>query len=281
VRVRRWRVRDDPEDSPWGDFSSYPGVDSAPAEHFAARTGKAPFWTFADITRGGSFAITPSSKVRRFCSLCLATAFLALLPGVYTLPAQVAPSVPRFTFTKTLKGSSPEYMALRIDANGKGTYDSRKLEDPPAPRPLQISAGTTAQIFSLAESLNYFRSLDLDSHHKVANMGLKTLTYEAGKEINQVQYNYTENRAAQQLTDMLEKIGNVEERIAQLEYAMKYDHLSLPEALRQIQEGLDDHNFVEAALMIPTLEKISTNPHFMHLAQSRAHEIVQRIQENK
>jgi hypothetical protein len=172
-------------------------------------------------------------------------------------------------------------MALSIDANGKGTYDSHKLEDSSAPRPVQISAGTTARIFSLAQSLNYFRSLDLDSHHKVANMGLKTLTYDAGKGINQVQYNFTENRTAQQLTDMLEKIANVEERIVQLEYAMKYDHLSLPEALRQIQEGMDDHNFVEAALMIPTLEKISTNPRFMHVAQSRAQEIMQRIRENK
>ena len=193
----------------------------------------------------------------------------------------MAPTVPRLTFTKTLKGSSPEYMALSIDANGKGTYDSHKLEDSSAPRPVQISAGTTARIFSLAQSLNYFRSLDLDSHHKVANMGLKTLTYDAGKGINQVQYNFTENRTAQQLTDMLEKIANVEERIVQLEYAMKYDHLSLPEALRQIQEGMDDHNFVEAALMIPTLEKISTNPRFMHVAQSRAQEIMQRIRENK
>jgi hypothetical protein len=233
------------------------------------------------MTRGGSFTITPSFEVRRVCSLCWAAAFLALLPGVYTLPAQVAPAVPRLTFTKILKGSSPEYLALSIDSNGQGTYDSRKLQDPPTPCPLQISMGTTAQIFSLAESLNYFRSLQLESHHKVANMGLKTLTYEAGGEINKVQYNYTENRTGQQLTEMLEKISNVEERIAQLEYSMKYDHLSLPQTLREIQEGLNDRNFVEAALMIPTLEKIAANPRFMHLAQSRAQEIVQRIQENK
>jgi hypothetical protein len=206
---------------------------------------------------------------------------LALFSGVYPLRAQAPPSVPRLTFTKTLKGSSPEYSALSIDANGGGTYDSRKLEDSPAPRPLQISAGTTAKIFSLAESLNYFHSVDLDSHHKVANMGLKTLTYENGKEINRVQYNYTENRAAEQLTEMLEKIGNVEEQITQLEYAMKYDHLSLPQALAEIQEGLDDHSYVEPALMIPTLEKISANPRLMHLAQTRAQEIVERIQENK
>jgi hypothetical protein len=211
----------------------------------------------------------------------MATVFLALPTQVCILRAQVAPAVPRITFTKILKGSSPEYMALSIDANGKGTYDSHKLEDPPAPRALQISAGTAARIFSMAESLNFFRSLQLDTHHKVANMGLKTLTYEDGKEIYKVQYNYTENRAAQQLTEMLEKISSVEERIAQLEYAMKYDHLGLPEILREIQEGMSDHNFMETALMIPTLEKISTDPHFLHLAQSRAQEIMQRIQENK
>jgi hypothetical protein len=211
----------------------------------------------------------------------MATAFLALLPGTYTLPAQVASSAPRITFTKLLKGSTPEYVAMSIDANGQGTYDSWNVEGSPNPRPIQISAGTTSQIFSLAKSLDNFRSLSLDSRHKVANMGLKTLTYEAGREINKVQYNYTENHTAQQLTETLEKIADVEERIAQLQFAMKYDRLGLPQILRQIQEGMDEHAFVEAVLMIPTLERISTNPHFMHLAQSRAQEIMQRIQENK
>lgn len=204
-----------------------------------------------------------------------------LLSGAHTVSAQVAPKVSRLTFTKTLKGSSPEYFALSLDANGQGTYDSHTLEDPPAPRPLQISAATAAQIFSLTQSLHNFRSLDLDSHRKVANTGLKTLAYQDDTETNQVQFNYTENRTAQQLTDVLEKISNVEERISQLEYAMKYDHLNLPQTLRQIQVGMGDHLFVECELMIPTLDKISSNARYMHLAQSRALEILQRIQKNK
>ncbi len=232
-------------------------------------------------TEGGSFTITACFKVWRIHYLPVAAAFLALLWGVSTLPAQVAPSVPRITFTKTLKGSSPEYEALTLDTGGNGTFDSHKLEDPPAPHPVQISPGTTAQIFSLAESLHYFHSLDLNSRHKVANMGLKTLTYESGAETNRVEYNYTENRTAQQLTDLLEKIANVEEQISQLEYAMKYDPLGLPQILRQIQEGLDEHNYVEPALMVPTLEKISANNRFMHLAKSRAEEIMQRIQTDR
>jgi hypothetical protein len=206
---------------------------------------------------------------------------VVLLARTYTLPAQEASTAPRLSFTKTLKGSSPEFMALTIDASGKGTYDSRKLDERSVPRPLQISAGTTAQIFSLVKSLDYFRSLALETHHKVANMGLKTLTYEAGKETNKVQYNFTENRTAQQLTEMLEKIAGVEEGIAQLEYEMKYDHLNLPQTLAEIQGEMADHDLVEAELMIPTLEEISANPRFMHLARDRAQEIMRHIQKNK
>jgi hypothetical protein len=172
-------------------------------------------------------------------------------------------------------------MALSLDASGAGTYDSHKLEDPSVPRPIQLSTGTASQIFALAQSLDDFRSLSLESRHKVANMGVKTFVYETGTETNRMQYNYTENRTAQQLTELFEKIGNVEERITELEYDMKYDHLSLPQVLREIQLGMDEQNFVEAALMIPTLEKISSNNHLLHLAQARAQEIVQRIQENK
>jgi hypothetical protein len=155
------------------------------------------------------------------------------------------------------------------------------LGDPAAPRPLQISAESTAQIFSLTQSLDYFRSGNLDSHHRVADMGLKILTYQDIRETNKVQFNYSENHSAQQLVDIFEKISNVEERITQLDYAMKYDHLNLPQVLRQVQYGMENNYFVEAALMIPTLEKISADPHYLHLAQSRAREIEQRIQKNK
>ncbi len=237
--------------------------------------------TWKQGSSGGSLAIAPCFKIRQLNTRWWAASFLALLSGVYTLPAQIDPSLPRFAFSKTLKGSSPEYMTLNIDAKGAGTYDSHKLEDPPAPRPVQLSAGTTAQIFALAQSLDDFRSLNLESRHKVANMGLKTLTYEAGNETNRVQYNYTENRTAQQLTELCEKIGNVEERIGELEYDMKYDHLSVPQVLREIQVDMDEQNLAEPALMIPTLERISANSHLLHLAQARAQEIMERIQANK
>jgi hypothetical protein len=218
---------------------------------------------------------------RRPHSFHLALALFATLIACNKLAAQAAPSVPRLTFTKTLKGSVPEFMALSIDTSGLGTYDSHNLADAAAARPLQLSSAATSQIFSLAESLNNFDSLDLDSHRKVANMGLKTLSYDSGKESHHVEYNYTENRSGEQLTELLEKICNVEERISELEYEMKYDHLNLPQTLARIQDEMADHELVEAQLMMPALEKITNNPRYLHLAKARAQEIMQQIQVSK
>ncbi len=232
------------------------------------------------MTKGGGSEIRFRSILRRQCFFHLTVGILGLAPCVCGVLAQDSRPVPRLAFTKSLKGSVPEYLALSVDANGQGTYEGRKLTDPPSPCPLQISPATTQRLFSLAESLGYFRSLSLESRHKVANLGLKTLTYEAGGQVSRVQFNYTENRTAQQLTDLFEKIGNVEDHIAQLDYAIKYDPLGLPQQLRQIQIEIYEHNLLETELLVPTLQKIASNPRFLHLAQSRAQEILRRIQEN-
>jgi len=170
-------------------------------------------------------------------------------------------------------------MSLTVDSDGAATYDGRAMADPPSPRPLQISQSTTAHLFSLAESLGNFRGSQLESRHKVADLGKKTLTYEGRGETNRVEFNYTENHTAQQLVEEFEKISNVEQHIAQLEYAIKYDPLGLPEQLRQIQIELNQHALIEADLLTPTLQKITSNSHFLHLAQSRAQDILGRIHE--
>ncbi len=229
----------------------------------------------------GDSAIIPRSKIPSRRSLCMGIGILMLSMQGGAVPAQDAASAPRIIFTKTLKGSAPEYFALTIDSTGSATYDSHKLDEPVAPHPLRISAETTAKIFSLARALGNFRGIELESRHKVADMGMKALTYQDAGETNKVQFNYTENRPAQQLDDMLEKISNVEERISSLEYAMKYDHLDLPQILRQIEYGMNENIFLEAQLMIPTLKKIEADPHYLHLAQARAREIEQRVLSGK
>jgi hypothetical protein len=184
------------------------------------------------------------------------------------------------TYSKTLKGSVPEYLQLTVDSHGVGSYEGRKLDDPPHPRPFQLSPALASRLFAFAAQLGYFRSIDLESHKKVAEMGLKTFTYQQGGQVARVQFNYTQNRLAQELVDLLEKIASVEGHVASLEYSLKYDPLSLPKELLLIQEELDNKELVAPELMSSTLQIIIHDPRVLHLAQARAENILQRIQTN-
>jgi len=205
---------------------------------------------------------------------------LAILAGAHpeALFPQSAPAT--LSYSRTFKGSTPEYLALTIDSKGSGKYEGRKLDDAQAqsPRAFQLSAATTERLFDLAGQLHDFHSLQLESHKKVANLGEKTFIYQQGEEVNRVTFNYTENRIARQLVDLLEALGGVEEHIAALEFEMKYDPLELSQELLQIQIELHEKSLLDPEVLLPTLEKIAHDSRYLHLAQTRAQQLIANIQ---
>jgi hypothetical protein len=210
------------------------------------------------------------------------TPLFGLVLAAGSHPASIFPQaagVPaKLTYSRTFKGSTPEYMAITVDSKGSGTYEGHKLDEAQKPRPIQLSSGTTERIFALAGQLHNFQSVNLESRKKVASLGEKTLTYQQGEDVNRVVFNYTENRTAQELVDVLEAVGMVEEHIAALEFEMKYDPLGLSQELLQIQIELNNKSLADPEMLIPTLEKIAHGSRFLHLAQLRAQQILERVQ---
>jgi hypothetical protein len=205
---------------------------------------------------------------------------LVLVAGGY--PASIFPQaggVPaKLTYSRTFKGSTPEYLLITVDSKGSGIFEGHKLDEAQSPRPFQLSAATTEQIFALAGQLHNFQSVDLESHKKVANLGQKTFTYQRGEDVNRVVFNYTENRIARELVDIFEAVGMVQEHIAALEFEMKYDPLGLSQELLQIQIELNNKSLADPEMLLPTLEKIAHGSRFLHLAQVRAQHIIERVQ---
>jgi hypothetical protein len=218
---------------------------------------------------------------RRFRVL---TPFFGLVIAAGGHPAPIFPQAPgvpaQLTYSRTFKGSTPEYLAISVDAKGSGTYEGRKLDEAQiqSPRSFQLSSGTTERIFALAGQLHNFQSVQLESHKKVANLGEKTLTYQQGTGVNRVVFNFTENRIARELVDLFESVGAVEQHVAALEFEMKYDPLGLSEELLQIQIELNDKSLIDPQMLVPTLEKIAHDSRFLHLAQARAQQIIDRVQ---
>jgi hypothetical protein len=223
-------------------------------------------------------------------SLLLSCSFLAHAAGPSAAvsaaaegdaPPDQAQSLPKLTYRKVLKGSVPEYTSITVDSSGSGQYEGRKLDDPSDPRPLKLSEATTKKLFELAAQLDNFKLPGIESHKKVANLGLKSFIYQSGQQKNEVEFNYTLNRDAQELSDQFEKIAAVEVHLDGLQYAIKYDHLGLPRELLQIQVDLDNNALVEPELLVPTLDQIARNHRFLHLAQVRAQNILERLQNDR
>lgn len=206
---------------------------------------------------------------------------LAMVAGL-ALPAsgraEDASMRARLTYTKVLEGSTPEYLMITVDSEGEGSYEGRRLADPPNARPLKLSPSTTKRLFELCDQLNHFESIALESGKKVANLGRKVLTYERGGQENRVEFNYTRRKEAQELVGLLEKISGVQEHLETLEYAIKYDRLSLPGELRRIQIDLERKALADPEMLVPVLEKIVRDRRFLNLAQSRAQNILDQIQ---
>jgi len=207
---------------------------------------------------------------------------LVIWAGGY--PAWIFPQAPaalaKLTYSRTFKGSTPEYLAIAVDSTGSGTFEGRKLDEAQVVplRSLQLSAATTERIFALAAQLNDFQSLRLESHKKVANLGEKTFTYQQGGDVYRVVFNYTENRTARELVDLFEAVGAVQQHVGALEFEMKYDPLNLSQELLQIQIELNDKTLIDPQMLIPTLERIAHDSRFLHLAQVRAQQIIDRVQ---
>jgi sulfur transfer protein SufE len=205
---------------------------------------------------------------------------LVLVAGSYSAPIfpQAAAPPAKLTYSRLFKGSTPEYLQLTVDSKGSGTFEGHKLDEAQSSRPFQLSTATTQRIFALARQLDNFQSLHLESHKKVANLGQKTFTYQQGEDVNRVVFNYTENRIARELVDIFEALGAVEEHIVALEFEMKYDPLGLTQELSQIQTELNNKSLADPEILLPTLEKIARSSRFLHLAQVRAQQIIERIQ---
>lgn len=208
---------------------------------------------------------------------------LWVLVGAFALVpfAAASPEGATITYRRVFKGSSPEFIEIKVSEQGKSTYDIRQLEEDADPQPIEVGADVRKQIFELAGELKNFSVSNLDIQKKIANLGQKTLRYENGAETHETSFNYTINPTANQLMQIFEGLARQQQDLNSLERSAKFDRLGVNDALMQFESDMDHRILPEPERLLPILDRIAADSHFLEIARTRARAIAERIRTSR
>jgi hypothetical protein len=175
------------------------------------------------------------------------------------------------------KSSFPEFVEIRVNEAGQGTYDLRQLDEEPSPQAFEVSRPLVQRIFALTTQLHFFQGLNLDVHRRVANLGQKTFRYEKDVEAHEVSFNYTINSAADQLLNIFESLARQQEDLSDLERTMRYDRLGVDKALLHLEADFNNKSLPDPERLLPALDQLAADDHFIDIARQRARALAEHI----
>jgi len=183
------------------------------------------------------------------------------------LAAYAAEVPPRIVYTKSFPGSSPAFVLITVERDGRVVY--KEAVDDENPIKLQLAAADVDAIFAAAEKLDRFKR-PLESGLKVANMGLKTFRFEQGQQTNETKFNYTQDPDGALLADWFERVIETEQLFINLERTVRFDKLGVNQALLKLETWWDRKRIVAERQFLPLLDRVRKNESYLHMARQRA-----------
>ena len=201
--------------------------------------------------------------------------------------------VPTVTFEFAWPGADPAHYALAVDSTGRAAYrDDDPAADSQTGDPylykFVVSEPTRSRIFQLAQQAHYFQG-DFDyKKGRIAQTGIKTLSYREGPgELffqptngvrTQTSYNWSENPAIQQLTTLFQDIAATLQAGRKLNFLRRFDKLGLEAELKHIEESQKSGSMAELQAIAPALQEVAQDPGVMHVSRQRAQHLLSAVQ---
>lgn len=203
--------------------------------------------------------------------------FAALLAGGQNsdkAPASTA-ALPIVAFTLDFPQSDPEHYSIRVAGDGHTSYESAAKLSPESEDTdtfhldFTLAEATRKKMFDLAAQAKYFQS-PVDSKHRVASTGTKTLAYHDAQRNTEVTYNYSQMPAVQELTTLFQNISQTLEFVRRLQYDYRYQKLALDEELKRMEEMAKANSVDEMQAAEPILKEIAADPSVINVVRARA-----------
>jgi hypothetical protein len=188
-------------------------------------------------------------------------------------------AIPSITFDRFWNNFTPQSVTLTVSASGAGKYSSRNPEKTgddvdDFQTDFTISAACREKLFRYAKDANYFDGDFTFKKHVVASTGKKTLSYSDPTRHFSTTYDYSENKAIQEITNILAGVSNTIEHGRKLKFLRRFDKLGLEEELKAMENAAESHNLAELQIIQPTLESIAEDSTVLNIARQRAKKLL-------
>ena len=204
-------------------------------------------------------------------------------------PNSSAQQVPTVTFEFVWPAVQPSHYSITVQSSGRAAYRAEpepKGSGDPYILNWTMSDALRKRIFDLARQAHFFQG-DFDyKKGKIANTGVKTLTYSQGPQSapgltstqgssHQTTYNWSENVAIQQLTEIFQDISATLEFGRKLEHDHRYDRLQLDADLRQMDDLESAGKLLDVHAIAPVLRQVANDFNVIRRARERATRLLQ------
>jgi hypothetical protein len=187
------------------------------------------------------------------------------------------PALATITFDRVWESYKPQNINITVQATGSAKYLSRNPFTPPDPESdpdytldFTISTRDQERLFRDAREANYFNGDFSFKKHPVASTGKKTLTYGDPSRYFETTYDYSENRAIEEITNIFTGISNTIEHGRKLVFLHRFDKLGLEDELKGMEDAAASHNLAELQIIQHTLESIAGDASVLNIARQRA-----------
>jgi hypothetical protein len=210
--------------------------------------------------------------------LCFAT----LVSIAQTPPAQKVDQTsasPTITFDRMWEDITPQSITITMSADGAAKYHSHnpgKTGDDidEFETDFTISPRCRDKILRYAKEANYFNGDFTFKKHVVASTGKKTLMYADSAQHFNTTYDYSENKAIQEITNIFQGISNTIEHGRKLQFLRRFDKLGLEEELKAMEDAAGSHSLAQLQLIAPMLESIAQDHSILNIARERAQKLL-------
>jgi hypothetical protein len=198
-----------------------------------------------------------------------------LLGLLLTAPAD---NFTQFTYCRMMPSGTFESLCVQLNPAGAGETRFKRRESDDLKFGITLSPGGTNQFLGVLAGTKYLaKASSYESTKKVANLGMKHLVLETSTEKREAKFNYSEMKDVGALVDFFEALIALETIAVDLEWAVQFDRLGVPDRLDRLDAFVKAGRVADPKTLISILELVSSDEHIVNYARTHARALKDKI----